>query len=287
MNENKIKYSCADFTFPLLPHNKALQVIKLLGIDAVDLGIFENRSHHYPSHIAKDPVGIGKQLAHELSSIGLEAADVFLQTGADPPIAAANSPEESVRSNNRELFLKTLEFTNTLGCLHITGLPGVIHKEEKFQDDWKRACEATHWRVETAKAANVVYSIEPHVGSILPNAETTLQFVTDCPGLTLTLDYGHFIYQGQTNESVHPLIPYASHFHARGGAKGKLQTPVQENEIDFKTIMSRFKEIKYSGFICVEYVYMDWEGCNRTDNVSETIRLQELLKQIAISCNST
>ncbi|HEY5392077.1 MAG TPA: sugar phosphate isomerase/epimerase [Hanamia sp.] len=283
MNENKMKYSCADFTFPLLPHNKALQLIKLLGIDAVDLGIFENRSHHYPSHIAKDPIGKGKQLAHEISMIGLEAADVFLQTGADPPIAAANSPDKSILANNRELFLQTLEFTNILGCRHITGLPGVIHKGEKFQDDWKRACEETFWRIETAKSAKIVYSIEPHVGSLLPNADTTLRFIKDCPGLTLTLDYGHFIYQGQTNEFVHPLIPYASHFHARGGAKRKLQTMVQENEIDFKTIMSRFKEIKYSGFICMEYVYVDWEGCNRTDNVSETIRLHELLKQIANS----
>ena len=283
MNENKMKYSCADFTFPLLPHNKALQLIKLLGIDAVDLGIFENRSHHYPSHIAKDPIGKGKQLAHEISMIGLEAADVFLQTGADPPIAAANSPDKSILANNRELFLQTLEFTNKLGCRHITGLPGVIHKGEKFQDDWKRACEETFWRIETAKSAKIVYSIEPHVGSLLPNVDTTLRFIKDCPGLTLTLDYGHFIYQGQTNEFVHPLIPYASHFHARGGAKRKLQTMVQENEIDFKTIMSRFKEIKYSGFICMEYVYVDWEGCNRTDNVSETIRLHELLKQIANS----
>lgn len=283
MNENKIKYSCADFTFPLLPHNKALQLIKLLGIDAVDLGIFEDRSHNYPSHIAKDPVGKGKQLAHELSTIGLEAADVFLQTGAEPPIAAANSPEESVRTNNRELFLKTLEFTNTLGCRHITGLPGVIHEGENFNDDWKRACEETHWRKETAEAANVIYSIEPHLGSILPDAETTLRFIKDCRELTLTLDYGHFIYQGQTNESVHPLISYASHFHARGGAKGKLQTMVQDNEIDFETIIPRFTEIGYSGFICMEYVYQDWGGCNRTDNVSETIRLHDLLRQIAIS----
>ena len=280
MNENQNKYSCADFTFPLLPHNKALQLIKMLGIDAVDLGIFEGRSHHYPSRIAKDPVGEGKRLAHELSIIGLEAADVFLQTGAGPPVAATNSPDESIRLNNRELFLKTLEFTNTLGCRHITGLPGVIHEGEKFQEDWRWACNETSWRVETAKAANLVYSIEPHVGSILPDAETTQQFIKHCPGLTLTLDYGHFIYQGQTDESVHPLIPHASHFHARGGAKGKLQTMVQENEIDFKTIMSRFNEIGYSGFICVEYVYVDWEGCNRTDNVSETIRLNELLKQI-------
>lgn len=283
MDKNINKYSCADFTFPLLTHDKVLHLIKLLEIEAVDIGVFEDRSHHYPSQVATNPVGKGKQLSGQLNLAGLEPADVFLQTGADPPINAANSPDKSVRSKNQELFRKILDFTNTLGCRHITGLPGVIHQGEKFQDDWNRACEETHWRVETAKSANLVYSIEPHVGSILPEAETTLQFIRDCPGLSLTLDYGHFIYQGQANESVHPLIPHASHFHARGGAKGKLQTTVQENEIDFKTIMSRLKETGYSGFICMEYVYVDWEGCNKTDNISETIRLHELLKQYAVS----
>lgn len=278
----KNKYSCADFTFPLLPHNKVLQLIKLLGIDAVDLGIFEGRSHHYPSHIAKNPIGEGKRLANELREIGLEPADVFMQTGEDPPIAAANTPDKAIRENNRMIFQKILEFTKTLGCAHVTGLPGVLHEGQTDEDDWKRACEEAFWRVEKAKEYNLVYAIEPHVGSILPDTDSTLKFIEDCPGISLTLDYGHFIYQGQTNESVHPLIPHASHFHARGGAKGKLQTMVSENEIDFKTIVSRFKEKGFLGFTCLEYVHVDWEGCNKTDNVSETIQLQELLRKLSV-----
>lgn len=280
MSNSSIQFSCADFTFPLLSHLHALRLIKLLGIDAVDLGIFEGRSHIYPSHIANDPAGRGKALSDQLKSEGLTAADVFLQTGAEPPVHAANTPDLPVRSHNREIFLKILDFAHALETRHITGLPGVYHAGENPQDDWKRAVEETHWRVETAKAAGITYSIEPHVGSILPDASSTLQFIHDCPGITLTLDYGHFIYQGQTNETVHSLIPHASHFHARGGAKGKLQTIVKENEIDFATIMKQFREINYAGFICLEYVYQDWEGCNRTDNVSETILLHQLLHKL-------
>lgn len=276
----KNKYSCADFSFPLLRHDKVLRLIKLLGIDAIDLGVFEGRSHLYPSHIASDPVGKGWQLARELNGEGLEVADVFLQTGTDPSIAAVNSPRKAIRTKNRDVFLKTLAFTKTLGGGHITGLPGVVHQGETFQDDWNRSCEETLWRIEAARSLDIVYSVEPHLGSLLPDAETTLKFIRDCPGLTLTLDYGHFICQGQTNASVHPLIAHASHFHARGGAKGKLQTRVKENEIDFKTILSRFKQIEYAGFICMEYVYQDWGGCNRTDNISETIQLCELLSSL-------
>jgi len=280
MNESKIKYSCADFTFPLLPHDKVLQLIKLLGIDAVDLGIFEDRSHNYPSTITKDPIHHGHKLTKQLQSLEMEAADVFLQTGAEPSINAANNPDRKVRTGNRELFKKMIEFAQALGCRHITGLPGVFHKGVDSGDDWNRALEEAQWRVETARSAQIIYSVEAHVGSILPNTEKTINFLVSCPDLTLTLDYGHFIYQGQTNESIHPLIPYASHFHARGGAKGKLQTIVKENEIDFSAILSEFKKLEYAGYICMEYVYQDWEGCNRTDNVSETLLLQEQLKKL-------
>lgn len=283
MGNHKYKYSCADFTFPLLSHGSALKLIKLLGIDAVDLGIFEDRSHIYPSQTAKNPGGMGKELLNKLQEIGLVAADVFFQSGAEPSVAAANDPDVTVQQNNRNIFLSMVEFTNTLGCKHMTGLPGVYHNTEKRDDDWRRAIEETEWRVEKAKSSGIVYAIEAHVGSILPDAETTMKFIRDCPGITLTLDYGHFIYQGQTNESVHPLIPFASHFHARGGAKGKLQTIVKENQIDFKTILKKFEECNYNGYMCMEYVYQDWEGCNRTDNVSETILLRDLFLQLADS----
>lgn len=283
MNENKIRYSCADFTFPLLPHNKVLQLIKLLDFDAVDLGIFEDRSHHYPSDIAKNPAKEGTKLAKDLNDTGLKASDVFLQTGKEPSIAATNSPDRPVRNNNRDMFFKMLDFADSVNCDHITGLPGVPYNSENSEDDWKRACEETNWRIKVAKERKIVYAIEPHLGSILPDPATTLRFIDECPGLTLTLDYGHFIYQGQSNESIHPLISHASHFHARGGAKGKLQTMVQENEIDFKTIISKFNKIGYSGFVCFEYVYDDWGDCNKTDNVSETVLLHDLLNKFPLS----
>src|SRR5690606_8531208 len=101
MNDSTLKFSCADFTFPLLDHRSVLQLIPLLGIEAVDLGLFEGRSHLYPSEVGRDAVAAGKKLRKELDASGLQVSDVFLQTGADPPIAAANSPEKDVRENNR------------------------------------------------------------------------------------------------------------------------------------------------------------------------------------------
>ena len=162
-------------------------------------------------------------------------------------------------------------------------MPGVHHTDTPLDTDWTLAVEEAGWRVERARQSGMVYSIEAHVGSILPDPETTLRFLRDVPNLTLTLDYGHFIYQGMSNESVHPLLKHASHFHARGGAKGQLQSTVKDNTIDFQAVVEGLVAASYEGYLCLEYVWIDWEGCNRTDNISETLLLLQQLESYAKS----
>lgn len=121
------------------------------------------------------------------------------------------------------------------------------------------------------------YAIEPYIGSICTTIEETQERLGAAPGLTLTLDYGHFVARGERSDSVHGLLPHASHLHARGGTPQQLQAPVEENTIDFPGIIERLSALRYQGAIAVEYVWTAWRGCNRTDNVSETVRLREQL----------
>ena len=279
----KPRFSCADFTFPLLSHHKVLALLHLLGFEAVDLGIFEGRSHYSPSQVIADPRGLAKTIKASLDANELRVADVFLQTGEEPPISAANDPDSAVRQRNRQWFDSMITFAEGLGCRHLTGLPGVHHTDTPLETDWTLAVEETGWRVQCAKQAGMVYSIEAHVGSILPDPETTLRFLQDVPSLTLTLDYGHFIYEGMSNKSVHPLLKHASHFHARGGAKGQLQSTVKDNTIDFQAVIEGLAAAGYEGYLSMEYVWIDWEGCNRTDNISETLLLRQQLESYAKS----
>ena len=39
--------------------------------------------------------------------------------------------------------------------------------------------------------------------------------------------------------------------------------------------------MNYSGFVVLEYVWVDWMGCNEVDNLSETILLRNLLRSCA------
>ena len=62
-----LKLACADFTFPLLPHDGVLDLIAALEFDGVDIGLFEGRSHLWPSrefpHVAKSARQLGRKLA--------------------------------------------------------------------------------------------------------------------------------------------------------------------------------------------------------------------------------
>ena len=46
--------------------------------------------------------------------------------------------------------------------------------------------------------------------------ERAAALVQAVPGLTLTLDYGHFVPRGFAAAEVDPLLQHATHFHVRG-----------------------------------------------------------------------
>lgn len=275
------QFSCADFTFPLLAHDKVLALVRLLDFEAVDIGLLAERSHIQPKDVAANPAAAGAQLLARLQANGLHASDVFLQTGADPGLESPNDPDPAVRRRTREVFERVLEYCVAVGSRHMTGLPGVRHPESSERESLDLAAEEASWRAETAGRAGVSYAVEAHVGSVCPDPPSVLRFLERAKGVTLTLDYGHFIAEGLANEAVHSLLPFASHFHARGGCLGKLQVSVKENTIDFEAIVSGLRNNSYNGYICLEYVWADWQECNRTDNLSETILLREHLRNLS------
>lgn len=274
----KLKLACADFAFPLLPHDKVLDLIAMLEFDGVDIGLFEGRSHLWPSKVFASLVKSGKRLGRKLADRGLRCADVFLQMNPSFIPYAINHPEAARRRRARDWFLKTLEYATVCGAKHATTLPGVDFDEEKPIDSWQRCCDELAWRVEQARQHRIVFSVEAHVGSIAPNPKAALRLVRNVPGLTLTLDYTHFTRSGLPDSAAEPLIAHASHFHARGARKGRLQTSFQHNTIDYARVLRVMQQAGYNGYIGVEYVRIDWEHCNEVDNLSETIQLRDFLR---------
>ena len=274
----KLKLACADFAFPLLPHDRALDLIAMLGFEGVDIGLFQGRSHLWPSKVLRSPVASGKQLGRKLADQGLRCADVFLQMAPSFVPYAINHPAAARRQRARDWFLRTLDYAAAGGSKHLTTLPGVRFDQEKPADSWQRGCDELSWRVEQARQHRILFGVEAHVGSIVPNPSEALRLVRGVPGLTLTLDYTHFTRSGLPDRAVEPLVPHASHVHARGARRGRLQTSLQKNTIDYARVLRALGRAGYQGYVGVEYVWIDWEHCNEVDNLSETVLLRDFLR---------
>lgn len=278
-----MKLACADFTFPLLPHEDVLKLVAMLKFDGIDIGLFEGRSHLHPSReFAGGAEKAGRALGMKLADHNLQCADVFLQMDPDFQPYAINHPEAERRQKARDWFVQTLDYAAGANCRHVTALPGVHNEGENLETSFARSCDELAWRAAESRTYGITFGVEAHVGSIAPDPVSALKLAASTPGLTLTLDYTHFTRVGIADEQVHPLLTHASHFHARGARTGRLQCPVKENTVDYPAILGRLRAINYGGWVGVEYIWIDWEQCNTCDTISETILLRDLLRRSSL-----
>ena len=269
------KLAGADFTFPLLTHEHSLDLIAMIGFKAVDIGLFEGRSHLQPSKMFKNTAENARRLKRKLGDRNLKPADIFLQCSPEVHPYAANHPDPGQRHRARKDFLHTLEFAAECGSQHVTGLPGAAFENESRADSFARCCTEMNWRKEKSEEFGLIFSPELHVGSIAPTPHAALRLVNKVPGLTLTLDYTHYARKGIPDSKVEPMIQYASHFHARGARRNRLQTTIADNVIDYGRIVKVMLQTGYNGYIGIEYVWTEWERCNEVDNLSETIQMRD------------
>ena len=183
-----LKLACADFTFPLLSHDKSLDLIAMLGFEGVDIGLFEGRS---PAPLAFTHLrrleGVGcKALKHTLADHGSRGRGcVFFRP---PPIFCVGGSQSSrpVRASpGRAIgFARTVRVCPRVRVpAHNGGLPGVTFETEP-EAGFVRAAVVTNWpgRCQTAGSQGVTFSVEAHVGSIVPTPESAARLVQSVPG---------------------------------------------------------------------------------------------------------
>ncbi len=277
----RLRLACSDYTFPLLPHDDVFRLVRALGFEGIDVGLFQDRSHLQPSHVIPNLSRSANLLTAQLDDQGLELADVFFQASSFQD-RAANDPDPEQRAKSRELFLRMLEFALRSNAHHVTGLPGIDWEGVPHDTSLKRAADELAWRAEQARLVGVVYSVEAHLGSVAPTPAEAKALIDLAPGLTLTLDYTHFVKQNFSQEECETLMPYAAHYHARGAEPGRLQSSMSANKVDFRRVLDAMERAGYHGYMGVEYVWTEWEHCNEVDNLSETVLLRDQLLALMV-----
>ncbi|MFF5261779.1 sugar phosphate isomerase/epimerase family protein [Actinomadura viridis] len=272
----QIPLSCGDHSFRLLEHEHALALIKMLGIDRLDLAVMSDVSHVRPEAVIADVPGWADLLRARLDTAGLELSDVFVIPGPDFATRAPNHPDPSEQAASRAMFSAMLDLAGRLGAPGMTMLPGIVWEDREA--DLARAATELQWRAEAARERGLRFSVEPHLESIADTPARALALLEQAPDLELTLDYSHFVAQGIAPGEVHPLISRTRHLHARGSRPAKGQCGLRENTIDYRDLVGRLQRSGYDGHIAIEYVWTLWAEMNRCDNLSETVLLRDALR---------
>jgi len=273
-----VKLACADDTFRLFEHEHILALIHMLGLDGVDLCLMEGRSAVRPRDVRADVPAWAGRLEERIGGHGLELADVFVIPWTDFRGFAPNHPDPQEHDESRVLFRDMLELATRLRSPGMTILPGIHWEGESHEASLERAADELGRRVVEARERSVRLSIEPHLGSVASTPGRALELLERTPGLELTLDYSHFVYQDIPQAEIDPLVPHARHFHARGARPGRMQAPLKESVVDFERMVDLAGRAGYDGYVGLEYVWLDWEHCNECDNLAETILLRDRLQ---------
>ncbi len=103
-----VNLACANFAFPLLPFDAALDLIAALQFDGIDLGLFAGSSHVDPEETLGNVRSSAAALSARLRDRNLVVADLFVVPGAGFEALAPNHPDAAERARSRGRRISTL-----------------------------------------------------------------------------------------------------------------------------------------------------------------------------------
>jgi len=273
-----MRLALTDNTFRLLqPWERVLDLARLLELEAVDVCVMGNRSHLRPEEIRDDIPGAAERIATGLADRGLAVSDLFCIPWTDFERLAPNHPDSAEHAASQALFDDLLDLAVRIAAPGMTMLPGIDWPGETHEASFDRAAQELARRTALARDRGVRFSVEAHLGSIAQDPAEAARLCAASPGLELTLDYSHFVYQGLDDGQIEPLVPLARHVHVRGAATRRMQAPLAESTVDFERMVGALRAAGYDGDLSLEYLWIAWEGLNECDTVSETILLRDRL----------
>lgn len=181
---------------------------------------------------------------------------------------------DAMRDEARALFARFVVNAHRLSLDGVTLLPGIrgdADRQELF------ALTANELRRYVAIGADcgLAVSIEAHLESVTDTPERTLAMLDAVPGLTLTLDYSHFIHPGFSQDDIESLNAHARHFHIRQAAPGRLAIEVAAGVIDHRRLIGELAATGFTGSLAMEYVASEWYEQNLVDTVAENAAMRD------------
>lgn len=267
-----------------MPFAGAAQMVAAMGLRNTAIGW----AHVDWPKVRENPTEAADDVRRVVEPLGLSIDDSFiwfrnkyLTELKEELKCTLTQPDKAARDDNFEMFKSFVEYCKGIGCPGITLSSGVKYAElgYSYEDIYKIAREELRRMVDHAGANGIEIRPEPHAESVMGTLEHCKRMLEDVPGLKISLDYSHFMPQGHDIEDVHFLIPYAGHVHARQANRERVQCRYEEGILDFEAIVKELARQGYDGNIALEYVCVNYRGCNDIDVVTESLKLKKDLEE--------
>jgi L-ribulose-5-phosphate 3-epimerase len=238
------------------------KIIKDAGFQGVEL----NR----PDAIPMD------ELQKAKSETGIEIAGIICTTHWVKPLS---DPDEKVREQGFKGLELALKDAGELGCARVLLVPGVVKKEVRYDDCWKRSQEMIKRAIPIAEAAKCKIAVENVWNQFLLSPMEAARYVDDLnsPWVGWHFDIGNVINYGWPEQWIRILGKRILNLHikefsrkrrdAEGLWKG-FEVELGEGDVGWPDVMKALDEIGYQGYGIAE---VKGGGVERMKFLSERI----------------
>ncbi len=241
-----MKLGCSTLIYGLWSQDDALAGIKMAGFDALELCSTEGMGFHLWPERTNVPV-----LRRKIAEMGLIVESIG---------AAGNNPFDD---NPNSRFRQLMRVGGELGAKAITAGSG---GSSGNAEDMKRSAEGFNKLVKDAKENGIRVSIKPHVGAVVHNSDSALEFMqmVDAEWIGLNVDPSH-LWRGQpTWEAGEVAIPKLAKYlvtarlrdtkgHQQGIGPVETQVP-GGGEMDLQACMDAYKKVPGLEIVTTEIV---------------------------------
>jgi len=266
---NRLPLACHAWAFNDRSLEDAAGTAARLGFRYIDIG---SGPHLNLEQAATHPGREAQRIQEILGRYELEISDVYFM------LPYINAPDPKRRAAQLALFERLIPFAIALGTPGITISPGVLHPDG-VEHSLARSLPALLRMNRIVADTELRLSFEPHMDSAITTPERALLVVETIPGLSITLDYAHFLVQGYRLTDLPPLLQHAAHVHIRQVVKGRLQTAHDKGRLDLQSVMRDLILSDYHGALTVEYMTtVGWHGMMQVNIPNETTATRDDLR---------
>lgn len=268
------------FIHPCRTPAQGMAQMRELGFARVDVGVGGGNANFDPVQVAEHPLHFAGQLREEADRLELVLNECFLLNFGWP----INSPDAALRRRTEVLFAELCLFADRAEFASILVIPGPVHAELGAEASLDLSADALRALVDIASAAGVRLNVEADMDSCANTPERALRLCKQSPGLSLTLDYSHFVCQGITLDRVNMLHPFVRHMHVRQAAPGRIATDLDEGIIDYPAVLARLHAAGYCGVYCIEYLAMNDSPAAAEQARSRTVAAAHYFNDLLQEC---